>query len=98
MGYDCEYYKLDMASDVQVLVISDRKSNILPADVVLPFHPVEARSTVEAPGEEELRAWRWYLAAMRSLPLSIGPQVQKVFSPILERESKEQVPDRDWVG
>ncbi|CAA6656949.1 unnamed protein product [Spirodela intermedia] len=78
VGYDCEYYKLDLASDVQVLVLSDRKSNVLPADVVLPFHPVEARSTVEAPGEEELRAWRWYLAAMRSLPLSIGSQMQKV--------------------
>ncbi|CAK9150581.1 unnamed protein product [Ilex paraguariensis] len=75
--YDFTYYKMEMAADVQLLVLSEGKSNILPADVVLPFHPSSAGSS-EVSDAEALKAWRWYLATLRSLPHSIGQEMQKV--------------------
>ncbi|XP_060181731.1 mini-chromosome maintenance complex-binding protein [Lycium barbarum] len=75
--YDFTYYKMDMAADIQLLVLSEGKSNILPADLVLPFRPlsVDAVQDVET---EVLRSWRWYLATMRSLSHSIEQEMQKV--------------------
>lgn len=66
-----------MPADVQFLILSEGKSNILPADLVLPFHPssVDPASGVDG---EMLKAWRWYLATMKSLPHSIDPPLQKV--------------------
>lgn len=78
MDYDFKYYKMEMAVDAQVLILSEGKSNILPADVVLPFSP----SSVGASGfvdTEFLKIWRWYLATLRSLPHSIDLEMQKVF-------------------
>ncbi|XP_059627903.1 mini-chromosome maintenance complex-binding protein isoform X2 [Cornus florida] len=75
--YDFKYYKMEMEADVQLLILSEGKSNILPADVVLPFHPSSAGSSVSVDAEE-LKAWRWYLATLRSLPHSIEPDMQKV--------------------
>ncbi|XP_061997947.1 mini-chromosome maintenance complex-binding protein [Rosa rugosa] len=74
--YDFQYYKLDMDADVQLLVLSEGKSNILPADIVLPFQPSSV-DLFEATAEA-LEAWRWYLATIRSLPHSIEPEIQKV--------------------
>jgi hypothetical protein len=37
--YDFKYYKMEMATDVQLLVLSEGKSNILPADVIVPIQP-----------------------------------------------------------
>ncbi|CAK9135879.1 unnamed protein product [Ilex paraguariensis] len=75
--YDFTYYKMEMAADIQLLIVSEGKSNILPADLVLPFHPssVDSSEVVDA---ETLKAWRWYLATLRSLPHSIEPEMQKV--------------------
>lgn len=75
--YDFTYYKMDMPADIQLLVLSEGKSNILPADLVLPFRPlsVDAAQDVET---EVLRSWRWYLATMRSLSHSIEQEMQKV--------------------
>ncbi|XP_078177648.1 E2F target protein 1 (ETG1) [Carex rostrata] len=64
--YDFQFYKLEMAAEVQCLIISEAKSNILPADLVVPVCP-SAVTPVTA-SEEQLHAWRWYLAAVRSLP------------------------------
>lgn len=74
--YDFQFYKLEMEADVQLLVLSEGKSNILPADIVLPFQPSSVGSS-EATAEA-LEAWRWYLATIRSLPHSIEPEMQKV--------------------
>lgn len=74
--YDFKFYKLDMAADVKMLILSEGKSNILPADIVLPFHPSSVGSAEVA--AEALEAWRWYLATLRSLPHSIEPEMQKV--------------------
>jgi hypothetical protein len=66
--YDFEFYKLEMATDVQLLILSEGKSNILPSDLIVPFRP----SSVPAvnASSEELESWRWYLATVRSLPQS----------------------------
>ncbi|TQD98635.1 hypothetical protein C1H46_015883 [Malus baccata] len=74
--YDFKFYKLDMPADIQMLVLSEGKSNILPADVVLPFHPSSVASAEVT--AEALEAWRWYLATLRSLPHSIDSELQKV--------------------
>ncbi|CAA0837963.1 Mini-chromosome maintenance complex-binding protein [Striga hermonthica] len=75
--YDFTYYKMEMAANIQLLILSDGKSNILPADLVLPLHPssVGCSSVVN---EEMLNAWRWYLATMKSLCHSIEPHMQKI--------------------
>lgn len=68
---------MDIPADTQLLVLSEGKSNILPADLVLPFRPLslDAAQDVET---EVLRSWRWYLATMRSLSHSIEQEMQKV--------------------
>ncbi|KAK9124699.1 hypothetical protein Sjap_014301 [Stephania japonica] len=75
--YDFEYYKMEMPADVQLLILSDGKSNILPADLVLPIQPSVVRpSTNIAP--EALQTWRWYLSSVRTLSHDIDPEMQKV--------------------
>ncbi|XP_057804674.1 mini-chromosome maintenance complex-binding protein [Salvia miltiorrhiza] len=74
--YDFTYYKMEMPADVQILILSEGKSNILPADLVLPFRPTSVDSSSGVDGEM-LKAWRWYLATMKSLPHSIEPHLQK---------------------
>ena len=68
---------MKMDADVQLLILSEGKSNILPADIVLPFHPtaVGPLGNLDA---ETLNAWRWYLATLRLLTYSIGTEIQKV--------------------
>ncbi|KNA05591.1 hypothetical protein SOVF_188970 [Spinacia oleracea] len=75
--YDFQYYKMEMTADVQLLVLSEGKSNILPADVVLPFQP-SSTSPPEIVEEAIVQSWRWYLANLRSLSHSITPEMQKV--------------------
>jgi len=75
--YDFKYYKMEMAADVQLLNLSEGKSNILPADVVIPFQPSSVGSS-EVVAAQALEAWRWYLATVKSLPPSIDSEMQKV--------------------
>ncbi|KAG9455206.1 hypothetical protein H6P81_008110 [Aristolochia fimbriata] len=75
--YEFDYYKMEMPADVQLLILSEGKSNILPADLLLPFRPVGITS-VTTPTEEDLHAWRWYLASLRSYSHAIEPEMQKV--------------------
>ncbi|KAA8533987.1 hypothetical protein F0562_031504 [Nyssa sinensis] len=75
--YDFKYYKMEMVADVQLLILSEGKSNIMPADLVLPFCPSSVVSS-EIVDAEALKAWRWYLATLRSLPHSINSEMQKV--------------------
>ncbi|GMP23627.1 hypothetical protein CsSME_00001157 [Camellia sinensis var. sinensis] len=74
--YDFKYYKMEMEADVQLLILSEGKSNILPADLVLPFRPLSVESC-EIGDAEALKAWRWYLASLKSLSHSIEPDMQK---------------------
>ncbi|GAU24472.1 hypothetical protein TSUD_319490 [Trifolium subterraneum] len=75
--YDFKYYKMEMATDVQLLVLSEGKSNILPADVIVPIRP-SATNSSEAVAAENLEAWRWYLASVRQLPHSFESETQKM--------------------
>ncbi|KAJ6422380.1 hypothetical protein OIU84_027355 [Salix udensis] len=75
--YDFQYYKMEMMADVQILVLSEGKSNILPADIIMPFQPSSSGSSDAVPAEV-LEAWRWYLATVRSMPHTIESDMQKV--------------------
>ncbi|KAK8542321.1 hypothetical protein V6N12_014922 [Hibiscus sabdariffa] len=61
--YDFQYYKVEMAADVRLLIFSEGKSNIVPADVIVPFQPSFLESS-EITVAEALEAWRWYLATV----------------------------------
>ncbi|KAL5569627.1 hypothetical protein UlMin_026202 [Ulmus minor] len=74
--YDFKYYKMEMAADIQLLIFSEGKSNICPADLVLPFRPSSVGSSEAS--TEALEAWRWYLTTLRSLPHSIDLETQKI--------------------
>ncbi|GMN41156.1 hypothetical protein TIFTF001_010377 [Ficus carica] len=76
MEYDFKYYKMEMAADIQLLVLSEGKSCFCPADLVLPFQPTSVGSSEVS--IEALDAWRWYLATLRSLPHSIDAEIQNV--------------------
>uniref|UniRef100_A0A5B7BBM3 Putative mini-chromosome maintenance complex-binding protein n=1 Tax=Davidia involucrata TaxID=16924 RepID=A0A5B7BBM3_DAVIN len=95
--YDFKYYKMEMAVDVQLLVLSEGKSNILPADLVLPFHPSSVGSS-EIVDPEALKAWRWYLATLRSLPHSIESEMQKVVEDdlVAARQADRSLGSRDF--
>ncbi|XP_022134341.1 mini-chromosome maintenance complex-binding protein isoform X2 [Momordica charantia] len=75
--YDFKYYKMDMTTDVQLLILSEGKSNILPADLVVPFQPSAVGSSAIT-DMVALEAWRWYLCNVRSLPHSIESEMQQV--------------------
>ncbi|KAJ8763975.1 hypothetical protein K2173_004839 [Erythroxylum novogranatense] len=75
--YDFKYYKMEMATDVQLLVLSEGKSNIMPADVIIPLLPSPINSS-ELVSTEAVEAWRWYLATVRSLSHNIESEMQKV--------------------
>eukprot|EP00897_Mesotaenium_endlicherianum_P000995 jgi/Mesen1/10897/ME000095S10230 len=75
--YDFQFYKMEMVADVAVLVLSQAKSRILPADVVLPVKAVAPGVALAASGEE-LDKWRAYLNCARHLEHSIEPDMQKV--------------------
>ncbi|KAK3004499.1 hypothetical protein RJ639_018762 [Escallonia herrerae] len=75
--YDFKFYKMEMTADVQLLVLSEGKSNILPADLVVPFCPSSVDSC-EIVDVEILKLWRWYLAILKTWPHSIDSEMQKV--------------------
>ncbi|XP_058753101.1 mini-chromosome maintenance complex-binding protein-like [Vicia villosa] len=77
VDYDFKYYKMEMATDVQLLVLSEGKSNILPADVIVPIRP-SATNCSEAVSAETLEAWRWYLGTVRQLPHCMESGMEKM--------------------
>ncbi|CAN6994354.1 unnamed protein product [Brassica rapa subsp. trilocularis] len=56
---------------------SPRKSNIMPADLVVPFQPSQVNS-LQVITPETAEAWRCYLATCKSLSNSIGEELQQV--------------------
>ncbi|KAI7991290.1 Mini-chromosome maintenance complex-binding protein [Camellia lanceoleosa] len=75
--YDFKYYKMEMEADVQLLILSEGKSNILPADLVLPFRPlsvveddlVAARQADRSLGSQDFSRW---LTMGRLMSVSFG--------------------------
>ncbi|KAH7443769.1 hypothetical protein KP509_02G050200 [Ceratopteris richardii] len=74
--YDFEFYKMEMSTDVAVLVLSAARSRLFPSDVVLPLRPTRGFSS-DFP-VENLWRWRIYLAAARAGDHTIDPTIQKV--------------------
>ncbi|KAK6929553.1 Mini-chromosome maintenance complex-binding protein [Dillenia turbinata] len=95
--YDFKFYKMEMAADIQVLILSEGKSNILPADLVVPFRPSSASSS-EILTKEALESWRWYLATLRSLPHTIEPEMQKIVEDdlIVARQADRRLGSQDF--
>ncbi|KAE7996497.1 hypothetical protein FH972_001212 [Carpinus fangiana] len=95
--YDFKYYKMEMAADVQLLIFSEGKSNILPADIVIPFQPSSVGSS-EVVAEQALEAWRWYLASVKSLPHSIDSEMQKVLENdlVASRQADRSIGSHDF--
>lgn len=77
--YDFQYYKMEMATDVQMLIFSEGKSNIMPADLVIPLQPSQLNS-LEIITPETAEAWRFYLATCKYLSHSIGQELQQVYN------------------
>lgn len=75
--YDFQYYKMEMATDAQMLIFSEGKSNIMPADMVLPFQPTQV-NPLQVITLETAQAWRCYLATCKSMSHSIGQELQQV--------------------
>ncbi|KAH7672496.1 Mini-chromosome maintenance complex-binding protein [Dioscorea alata] len=86
--YDFEFYTSEMTADVQLLILSDGKSNIMPADLVLPFCP-NAVNSIANPSPEELQSWRWYLDTLRSLPYSSQPDLHQMLQDELVAAMRE---------
>ncbi|KAI4372896.1 hypothetical protein MLD38_011077 [Melastoma candidum] len=97
LEYDFKYYKMDVVADVQLLILSEGKSNIMPADLVVPFRP-SSEAAGGAVLAEALKAWRWYLVTVRSLPHSIDPDLQKVVENdlVYARQSKRSLTSQDF--
>ncbi|XP_059666822.1 mini-chromosome maintenance complex-binding protein-like isoform X2 [Cornus florida] len=95
--YDFQYYKMEMAADVRLLILSEGKSNILPADLVLPFRPSSVGSS-EIEDAEAVKAWRWYLATLGSLPHSIESEMLKVVEDdlVAARQADRSLCSRDF--
>lgn len=74
--YDFEFYKMEMPTDVPVLVFSTARSRLFPADVVIPLRPTRVSSLVFPP--EALPKWRMYLGAARAGDHTIDPSMQKI--------------------
>ncbi|KAH9292375.1 hypothetical protein KI387_042437, partial [Taxus chinensis] len=77
VAYDFEYYTMDMATDVQVLILSDGKSNIFPADIVVPYTPTSDSSPLSA-SQLDKQQWRLYLSTMKSYEHTIEAAIQQV--------------------
>ncbi|KAJ9175971.1 hypothetical protein P3X46_014466 [Hevea brasiliensis] len=95
--YDFTYYKMEMTADVQLLILSEGKSNILPADIIMPFQPSSVGSS-EVVATKALEAWRWYLATVRSLPHSIESEMQKVVEDdlVAARQTDRSIGSQDF--
>lgn len=74
--YDFEFYKMEMPTDVPVLVMSTARSRLFPADVVVPLRQTR-ESSLNLP-DELLSKWQMYLGAARAADHAIDPSMQKV--------------------
>lgn len=75
--YDFQYYTMDMPADIQVLVLSDGKSNMFPADLVLPYRPTSDVGPLSASPLEK-QQWRLYLSTTKSFDHTIEAAMQQV--------------------
>ncbi|CAM6091635.1 unnamed protein product [Calypogeia fissa] len=75
--YDFQYYKLDMPTDIPVLIISNAKSRLLPADIVAPIRSTANYSSFSVEDSEVAR-WRLFLSSVRNMDHSLDSSMQKL--------------------
>ncbi|GJP31678.1 hypothetical protein CLOM_g14734, partial [Closterium sp. NIES-68] len=66
VDYDFQYYKMDMPSDIPVLILSHATSRLLPADVSMPVRCTAPPQPVRV-DESEVATWRRYIGCCRLL-------------------------------
>eukprot|EP00249_Psilotum_nudum_P000776 c12897_g1_i1 orf=82-1905(+) len=75
--YDFQYYKIEMPTDVPVLVLSCARSRLFSADTVVPLRfsaiPLRFLDNLTDAGR-----WRVYLSLAKSMPHTIEPSMQKI--------------------
>lgn len=76
MEYDFQFYKVDILTDVPVVLLSEARS-LLPSDVVLPLRQTRDATWAALP-EEELTALRRYLALAKQLEHTMEETTTKV--------------------
>eukprot|EP00850_Spirogloea_muscicola_P005440 SM000025S08335 [mRNA] locus=s25:142771:147905:+ [translate_table: standard] len=76
--YDFQFYKMDVPVDVPVVVLSQARSKLLPADAVVQLCPADgAPGSLAAVPEPLLEQWRAYLNAARHMEHIIGASMAK---------------------
>lgn len=74
--YDFEYYKLDMPTDIPVLILSNAKSRLLPSDIVVPLRATANPSFVVK--DSDIARWRLFLTSVRNMNHTLDSSMQKV--------------------
>eukprot|EP00850_Spirogloea_muscicola_P006522 SM000031S11531 [mRNA] locus=s31:132741:136243:- [translate_table: standard] len=73
-----QFYKMDVPMDVPVVVLSQARSKLLPADAVVQLRPANgAPGSLAAVPEPLLEQWRAYLTAARHMDHIIGASMAK---------------------
>lgn len=75
--YDFQFYKMEMPADLPVLILSQAKSRMLPADAVVPLMST-ATPACSTPDELDFAKWRLYLTMARDMEHTLQPSILKV--------------------
>ncbi|CAI5981883.1 unnamed protein product [Closterium sp. NIES-64] len=76
VDYDFQYYKMEMQSDIPVLILSHATSRLLPADVSLPVRCTAPPQPVRE-DEPEVATWRRYIGCCRLLDHEIKEDMRE---------------------
>ncbi|CAK9260337.1 unnamed protein product [Sphagnum jensenii] len=74
--YDFQFYKMEMPADLPVLILSQAKSRMLPADAVVPLMST-ATPACSTPDELDFAKWRLYLTMARDMEHTLQPSILK---------------------
>lgn len=75
--YDFQFYKMEMPADLPVLILSQAKSRMLPADAVVPLMST-ATPACSTADELDFAKWRLYLTMARDMEHTLQPSILKV--------------------
>ncbi|CAI5458173.1 unnamed protein product [Closterium sp. Yama58-4] len=76
VDYDFQYYKMEMQSDIPVLILSHATSRLLPADVSLPVRCTAPPQPVRE-DEPDVATWRRYIGCCRLLDHEIKDDMRE---------------------
>jgi hypothetical protein len=81
--YDFQFYKMEMPADLPVLILSQAKSRMLPADAVVPLMST-ATPACSTADELDFAKWRLYLTMARDMEHTLQPSILKVIYYLFE--------------